>query len=178
MKYTLLFSMFLTVAACAETTPYKRGQWLGRWADADKNCRNTRDEILLARSLETVKFKNNKACKVETGKWADFYHNSFYTSAREVDIDHVVPLFEAHKSGGSHWSRDKKRAFANDVENLVITGRRTNRQKGANTLKTWLPIETKYACRYYQQWMMIKKKYDLVISEEEVKSLDITKCHF
>lgn len=178
MKFVLLFLLFVSTTACAQTTPYKRGQWLNRWGDTDKNCRNTRDEVLLARSLATVKFKNTKGCKVEFGKWADFYHNSFYTSAREVDIDHVVPLFEAHKSGGAEWSRDQKRTFANDIENLVITGKRTNRQKGANTLKTWLPVEAEYACRYYQQWMKIKKKYDLIISEDEVKSLDITKCRF
>lgn len=178
MKRVLLFSLLLSFTALAQTPPYKRGHWLNRWADADKNCRNTRDEVLLARSLETVKFKSPKECRVESGKWADFYHNGLYTNAHEVDIDHVVPLFEAHKSGGANWSRDQKRTFANDVENLVITGKRTNRQKGANTLKTWLPLEVEYACRYYQQWMMVKKKYQLVISEDEIKSLDVTKCRF
>ncbi len=37
-----------------------------------------------------------------------------------MDIDHV-PLKEAWRSGGANWSKEKKRAFANDPKNLLAT---------------------------------------------------------
>ena len=40
-------------------------------------------------------------------------------------------LKEAHISGGMNWDKRKKVAFANDADNLVVTNRRYNRQKGA-----------------------------------------------
>lgn len=166
----------LSLMSCAGTTLYQRKDWQPRWADTDGDCQNTRAEILIQRSLKKVSFTNSKNCTVKTGKWDDYYYPAQHYHAQEVDIDHLVPLFEAHSSGGANWSKEKKRTFANDEDNLVITSKKTNRSKGANTLKTWLPIQIDYACKYYQQWMQIKKKYDLEISLEEVNALDVTKC--
>ena len=36
-------------------------------------------------------------------------------SASDVDIDHVVPLAEAWRSGADSWTTDRRRAFANDL---------------------------------------------------------------
>ncbi|MFA5584704.1 MAG: DUF1524 domain-containing protein, partial [Bacteriovoracaceae bacterium] len=135
-----------------------------------------RAEILIKRSLVPVTFSDDKKCRVRFGEWKDFYYPETLKDAKLIDIDHLVPLYEAHKSGGSSWSKLRRKEFANDPDNLVITSRNTNRQKGANTLKTWLPMNINYACRYYHRWMSIKKKYDLKISEEEINSLDLSKC--
>lgn len=175
MKFIFISLSLMALSACADV-PYKRKHW-GGWTDIDKNCRNTRHEILVERSLGPVNYKDSKKCKVISGKWADFYYPTTYTEARKVDIDHVVPLYEAHKSGGQNWSREKKKLFANDKENLVITGSRMNKKKGAQTLVTWIPSSLEYACRYYERWMHVKKKYDLKISEEELKAVDTSKCH-
>ncbi|HLT22368.1 MAG TPA: DUF1524 domain-containing protein [Bacteriovoracaceae bacterium] len=167
----------LTLSACAQPdVTYKRKDWQSRWADDDKNCRDTRAEILIERSLVPVTFTNKKKCRVRFGEWKDYYYPEIIKDAKMIDIDHLVPLYEAHKSGGSSWSKLKRKEFANDPDNLVITSRTTNRQKGANTLKNWLPMNIKYACRYYYQWMSIKKKYELKISDEEINSLDLSKC--
>lgn len=175
MKFILTLTLLVSLAACAQA-PYKRKEWHPRWADEDRDCRNTRAEILIERSLGPVTFTSKKKCSVLSGKWDDFYYPEVLTQAKEVDIDHLVPLYEAHKSGGASWSVEKKRKFANDPENLVITSSTTNRKKGANTLKTWLPANHTYACRYYRQWMNVKKKYELMISQEEINALDISNC--
>lgn len=172
--YLIVLIFGLSNSLDAQT--YNRKEWHPRWTDEDHNCRNTRNEILLERSLVPVEFANNKKCSVLKGKWKDFYYPAVHYNAKDVDIDHLVPLFEAHKSGGAAWSRDKKRKFANDPENLVITSQKANRQKGANTLKTWLPVNLSYACKYYKQWMYIKKKYELSISPEELAAVDVSKC--
>lgn len=175
MIYFLALTLALSACAGPEI-PYKRKDWQARWADDDKNCRDTRAEILIERSLVPVTFTNHKKCRVRFGEWKDYYFPENLKDAKLIDIDHLVPLYEAHKSGGSHWSKEQRKKFANDPENLVITSRTTNRQKGANTLKTWLPLNFTYACRYYHQWMNIKKKYDLQITSEEVLALDASKC--
>lgn len=172
-----IFLLVFSILSCAhEENPYKRKEWQGRWQDVDKDCQNTRAEILIKRSLTEVTFTTPKKCTVATGKWDDYYYPEVHSLAKEVDIDHLVPLFEAHKSGGAQWSKEKKKAFANDEENLVITSKTTNRKKGAHTLKSWLPVSLSYACKYYKQWMLIKNKYQLKISVDEINAVDISKC--
>ncbi len=46
----------------------------------------------------------------------------------------MVPLKEAHQSGAANWSRERKKAYANDLDDpdtLIAVDRRLNRQKGA-----------------------------------------------
>ena len=46
----------------------------------------------------------------------------------------MVPLKEAHQSGATHWSRGRKRVYANDLDDpdmLIPVDRRLDRHKGA-----------------------------------------------
>ena len=40
------------------------------WVDEDKDCQNTRQEVLISESLIKVKL-GNKGCRVLSGKWYD-----------------------------------------------------------------------------------------------------------
>jgi hypothetical protein len=156
---------------------YNRKTW-DHWIDEDKNCLNTRAEILKKRSIGEVNL-SKKGCSVVSGLWEDYYYPEKHQLAKDVDIDHLVPLKNAHDSGGFAWSENQKREFANDEENLVITNRKYNRQKGSQGIDTWLPVDKVYACKYIKDWMKIKNKYGLKISESEQKSYDllIKSCH-
>jgi hypothetical protein len=144
---------------------FERSEW--RYGqDENKNCLDTRAEVLKARSLVPVTM-NKRGCRVMTGKWNDYYYPKSYHKASELHIDHLVPLRHAHGAGGHAWSLSTKQAFANDPENLVITGKRYNQIKGAQTVATWLPSEHPYACRYLRDWIKIKKKYKLPLPREE-----------
>ena len=146
---------------------YNRKSWK-HWIDKDSDCLNTRHELLKARSLVPVT-TNKKGCRVLRGKWADYYYDEFITDATKIDIDHVVPLKHAFDSGGRSWSAEKKKRFANDEENLVITLASYNRKKGSSSITKWLPINKKYAGKYVKKWLKIKKKYGLVVSKEEME---------
>lgn len=181
LKYTLLFLLALSCAHKApqktNTKPiqkYVRADW-PHWIDEDKNCRNTRQEILISRSEKTTKM-NKKGCTVVSGLWDDYYYPEKHTLAKKVDIDHLIPLKHAHENGGAHWTTKQKQNFANDPENLVITNRSYNRQKGAKGIDQWLPVHHQYACRYIKDWMRLKKKYQLVITKQEQHTITNSNC--
>jgi hypothetical protein len=171
MKMKYYFNILLLVLlSTSVSAKYKRSEWK-HWIDTDHNCLNTRQEILKKRSLETVVL-SKKGCTVKGGLWQDYYYPEKHTSADQVDIDHLVPLKHAYDHGGKIWTEKQKRDFANDEENLVITNRKYNREKGSQSIATWLPLHKNYACKYLLDWMKIKKKYALEITSEEQKSFD------
>lgn len=177
MKFSFLLFILLSCSHARKAeyqSAYHRKDWK-HWIDADKNCFNTRHEILKARS-EIPVILNLKGCRVLQGKWRDYYFNEWHFKSKTVDIDHLVPLKHAHDHGGADWSRQKKQLFANDPENLVITNKKYNRMKGAKSPAEWLPVQLEYACRYYRDWMKIKIKYQLQISQQEKDSLDLSRC--
>jgi hypothetical protein len=113
--------------------PYRREAW-GSWTDADHDCQDTRAEVLIAEALGPVEFVDARHCHVGRGRWRCPYTGRVVVDPRELDIDHLVPLAEAHASGGSKWSSERRRRYANDVqhpEHLVAVVRGANRSKGS-----------------------------------------------
>lgn len=145
---------------------YDRDAW-GRWRDDDRDCQDTRAEVLIRDSLDPVAFAEGGACRVITGKWFDPYTGIYVTDAGLVDIDHRVPLEEAHRSGGWVWDRERKRNFANDIDNLVAAGRSANRSKGSRGPIQWLPPFEATRCPYLDKWVATKEKWGLTEDERE-----------
>ena len=111
----LLVLLFLTpVYSLADCPAYDRKAWK-HWIDEDRDCQNARHEVLIEESLSTVGFKTSKACRVVSGSWNDPYSGRTITDASKLDIDHMVPLKEAHESGGHAWDVYRKREYANDL---------------------------------------------------------------
>lgn len=158
------------------SSEYSREEF--KWRDSDHDCQNTRQEILIERSLKPVTYRTSKRgdCTVMKGEWKDFYYDEVLEKAADIDIDHVVPIKHAWDLGASDWSSEEKSEFGNDPENLVITNLKYNRQKGPLTISEWLPVNRGYACRYVARWFKIKEKYKLPISEEEQSTRDRLKC--
>ena len=88
---------------------YNRKDW-GNWIDEDRNGLNTRHEVLAEESLIKPVISNNKVIK---GKWFDKYTGKYFTNPSDLDIDHLVPLKNAHISGASNWSKKKKNRYYN-----------------------------------------------------------------
>jgi hypothetical protein len=170
--------VFFLLVSCAQApvkkSHYNRKDW-PHWSDVDHDCQNTRQEILIARSLVPVSL-DRKGCRVMKGKWNDYYYPEIHTVSDQVDIDHVIPLKHANDVGGDVWSKDEKEKFANDPENLVITNKSYNRKKGAKTIAEWLPVHAEYACKYIKDWVRLKKKYHLSLSHSEQNTISQAKC--
>ena len=86
----------------------------------------------------------------------------------------MVPLKEAHQSGASNWSRERKRAYANDLDDpdtLIAVDRRLNRQKGAKDPAEWLPPNHAYQAEYARAWVAVKLKWGLTADRRELMAL-------
>jgi hypothetical protein len=71
-------------------------------------------------------------CSITAGTWLEPYTGQTLTDSSEVDIDHVVPLANAWRSGASSaaWSTADREAYANDPEALLSTDASENCTKG------------------------------------------------
>ena len=87
----------------------------GSWIDIDKDCQDTRQEVLIRQSKITPTL-DKKGCKVISGYWDDLYSGESFTNPKQLDIDHFVPLAEVDRSGGDKWSKEKKQAYSNDLK--------------------------------------------------------------
>lgn len=153
---------------------YNRKDW-PHWVDLDRDCQDSRTEAFITLSSTPVKFKRNKGCNVSHGTFYGAYTNKTYTVAKDLDLDHIVPLYDAHHTGGYAWSREKRRAFANDPINLLPVYFSENRRKGGKSPMEYMPPYKPYHCEYLTRWIKIKKKYDLQI-RSGVKMMYRKKC--
>ena len=56
--------------------------------------------MLIAESKVPVSFKTDDECNVEEGLWSDPFTGQDFTNPGDLDVDHMVPLQNAHRSGG------------------------------------------------------------------------------
>ncbi|UHQ55454.1 GmrSD restriction endonuclease domain-containing protein [Microbulbifer sp. YPW16] len=155
-----------TVASAAD---YHRAEWLPRWSDSDRDCQDTRHELLLRYSLAPVTFTRADQCRVKTGLWLDPYTGNFFTLASDLDVEHIVPLKWAHDHGGAGWDRARKRQFAEDPENLWLVDDGRNQSKGHRGPDQWMPPYGPVSQVYVERFMAIVRKYDLQPSGEEAR---------
>ena len=109
-----------------------------------------------------------------SGSWNDPYSGRTITDATKLDIDRMVPLKEAHESGGHAWDVYRKRDYANDLSDpntLIAVDRGLNRQKGAGDPAEWLPPNKAYQAEYAQAWVAVKLKWGLTADAKEIEVL-------
>ena len=155
---------------------YDRGSWK-HWIDADRNGCDTRAEVLRAEATAVPSF--GARCPLGGGQWRSTYDSATVTSASDLEVDHVVALAEAHRSGGWQWDRTRKQEFANDLSDgrtLAAVTTATNRAKSDQDPAGWLPEQN--ACTYIGDWIAIKARWDLSIDAEEASALiDLLQGH-
>lgn len=176
-NYNFLIIPILILTLAFTPAPYSRDQYK-HWIDEDGDCQNTRAEVLIRDSLGPVTFRDNGNCTVESGTWVDPYTGKLFTKASDLDIDHVVPLKNAHTSGANSWNRAKKTAYANDLthsKHLLAVSLSENRKKGADGPDHYLPPNEAYLCEYVVIWSEIKKAWHLRMNRDENKVINLIK---
>jgi len=143
------------------------------WIDADKNGCDTRKEVLISEAI--VKPTKSAGCKLVGGKWISRYDFITYTDSSKLDIDHLVPLAEAWRSGAWAWTNQQRMEYANDLGipmalNAVTAS--VNRSKGDRDIASWLPSDKKYLCDYLKGWVTVKAKYKLTVDVSEAQIIN------
>jgi hypothetical protein len=161
--------------ATADERPvrYRRKEWR-LWTDDDRDCQDARSEVLIAESEVAVTFKDSRRCKVASGRWTCRYTGEVVTDPRRLDIDHLVPLGNAARSGGQSWDAATKRRYANDLEHpeqLIAVVASANRAKGDRGPEKWMPPDPAYRCTYLRDWFTVKTRWKLGVSSGERAAL-------
>ena len=157
----------LTVAAPNTTAPYVRAAFGPDWIDADHDCHDTRAEVLVAETATPVTFNAN-GCTVATGRWIDPWGGYTSTLASDFQIDHLVPLADAWRSGAWAWTDQQREAFAQNLSNrdeLNAVKGSLNTAKSDSKPDQWKPPLTTAWCRYAASWARIKHDWNLTVSE-------------
>ena len=140
------------------------------WIDADKNKCNTRYEVLIAEAI--VKPVVGAGCYLSGGKWKSPYDGKVFTNPTGLDIDHMVPLAEAWRSGAWAWTSAQRMEYANDLDDprtLLAVTASLNRSKSDKDVAQWLP--PKAQCTYISNWIAVKSRFDLKVDSIEAEFL-------
>jgi hypothetical protein len=156
----------LTVAPEGSMTGYSRDKF-PHWINQGNGC-NTR-QIVLKRDADYYEGD----CPVTSGKWYSYYDGVTLTDPSDLDIDHIVPLAEAWRSGANAWTQEKRQAFANDLDNpqLIAVSASSNRSKGDQDPSTWKPSRAGAHCAYAKWWIRVKYKWGLTLQSSEKTAL-------
>ncbi|WP_418969167.1 HNH endonuclease family protein [Alloscardovia omnicolens] len=155
---------------------YKRDYFGFRQTDEDGNGCDVREDVL-ARDLQDVRYKSLTSCKVATGILHDPYTGKTIHFQRGIDtskavqIDHVVALSNAWKSGAYKWNTARRYEFGNDTYNLLAVDGPANQQKEDASADQWLPSNSAYACQYVARQIGVKTKYQLSVTSAEKESM-------
>jgi Protein of unknown function (DUF3761)/Protein of unknown function (DUF1524) len=160
----------LPVKGKAPLTGYARTADFGTaWLDVDRNGCDTRNDVL-RRDLSAT---TGTGCRVLTGELHDPYTGraiAFVRGVRTstaVQIDHVVALANAWRTGAQKLSPAQRIDLANDPVNLFAVDGPTNEAKSDGDAATWLPPVKAFRCTYVAHQVAVKAAYRLWVTPAE-----------
>jgi hypothetical protein len=161
----------LAVANGSSMRGYRRDRF-PHWRDTGANC-NVRDTVL-RRDGERVGPVQLRGCNVVGGRWHSPYDGRTLTGPRTVDVDHVVPLANAWRSGAGTWTDKRRSDFANDLTRpqLKAVSLTSNRAKGDQDPAQWKPPNRAYWCQYALDWIAVKYFWKLTVTTAEKAALE------
>lgn len=139
------------------------------WSSQGNNC-NTREYVLKRDGVDVVAGAD---CYPDSGRWYSVYDGVWEYAASDIDIDHVVPLAEAWRSGASRWTTSTRGTFANDlsISQLIAVTDNSNQSKGDRDPSDWLPPRSSYHCMYARMWVWVKYDWNLTLDSAEKTAL-------
>ena len=158
----------LTVKAEGSTSGYSRDLF-PHWITQSGTC-DTRDEVL---KRDGTGVTVDSQCEPTAGRWYSVYDATWVEDDSSIDIDHIVPLAEAWKSGANAWSTSRRQQFANDlsISQLIAVSASSNRSKGDKDPSEWKPTNASVHCTYAREWIWVKHTYGLSLQSAEKTAL-------
>jgi hypothetical protein len=158
----------LTVKTEGSTTGYSRDLF-PHWHTVSGTC-DTRDEVL---KRDGTGVSVDSDCEPTGGRWYSVYDAVYVNDDSDVDIDHIVALAEAWRSGANTWTTARREQFANDltIAQLIAVSASSNRSKGDKDPASWKPPNTSVHCIYAREWIWVKYTYGLSLQSAEKTAL-------
>ncbi|GAB3491221.1 HNH endonuclease family protein [Nocardiopsis coralliicola] len=160
----------LPVQPAQERGDYDRDAFGSGWTETD-GC-STRHTVL-ARDLDAVQTEGS--CTVVAGELDDPYTGTQIAFTADdpqaVQIDHIVPLSLAWRSGAADWERDRRVEFANDPGNLAAVDGPANSAKGDDGPAEWQPAPDG-RCDYAVAYIDVSDRYALTVAPEDAEALE------
>ncbi|MBM7773551.1 hypothetical protein JOD54_003755 [Actinokineospora baliensis] len=148
---------------------YDRKAW-GEWAyDSASKC-NTREQILVRDGDGEVVDGQCKPTCPKDFCWTSRYDGVTTKDPSALQIDHIVPIAEANRSGARNWTAPQRAAYYNDPANLVAVTARSNQSKSDGDPGKWSPTQG-YWCDYATGYIAVKVKYKLTVDDAELAGL-------
>lgn len=142
------------------------------WQDPDDHSGCDARARLVASQLKDLKFKpGTRNCKVVSGvldpdPYSGRVINYTISEPSSIEADHIFALARAWDAGAAQWDLRQRKAFANDLSNLVMVDGRLNEAKGSAGLE-WLPPNEGFRCTYVQRYLATAVKYKLLITRSD-----------
>ncbi|MGH7195643.1 MAG: HNH endonuclease family protein [Candidatus Saccharimonadales bacterium] len=130
-------------------------------------------EVILNRDLTNVKDRSASDCTVLSGTLKDPYTGKTIKFARgpgtsnAVQIDHVVAVGDAWKTGAQQLSAQTRLKMYDDPLELLAVDGPANIQKSDSDASAWLPPNKSYDCRYVARQIDVKIRYYLWVTSAE-----------
>ncbi len=164
----------ITIAPENTSLTYLRADYK-HWSDFDRDKLSTRHEVLEEESLVPVAIIDHRGKRIVTqGLWVGPFTGLVTTDPSKLQVDHMVPLKEAHESGAWAWDADKKERYANDLSNpnhLIAVKGGANGSKGDRDPADWMPPNRAYWCQYLSNWVEIKRLWALTMDQREADAV-------
>lgn len=152
---------------------YNRDLFGPAWADVDHNGCNQREDTIM-RDTGASRTERRGVCRADmTGHpYIDPYTGATLTTPSQIQIDHVVALADAWRSGAAAWTPEQRKAYANDLTVLWAVQAKANEDKSDKSPDQWLPPDPANRCEYQHRYVAIKIKYHLTITSATRRTLD------
>jgi hypothetical protein len=135
------------------------------WIDADGNGCDTRCEVL-------KRDRRSDLPGLREG-WRSIYDGYTTDDASELEVDHVVALAEAWRSGADAWTPTRRRDFANDLTPgaLRAVTAASNSAKSDKDPAGWQPSSRDAWCEWAQGYVRTKIRWRLSADRAEAQAL-------
>ena len=136
------------------------------WIDADGDGCRTRCEVLEAE-------RRTDLPELASG-WFSIYDGFTTDDPTKIEIDHVVALAEAWRSGAWSWDAARREAFANDLDEpgaLIAVSSKSNQSKADKDPGEWRPTRRESWCEWATSWLAVKAKWQLSVDDRELQAL-------
>ena len=146
------------------------------WIDANGDCQNTADEVLIREALGGwVEYDDPRRCSVDFANWTSYLDGgNSYADDSQVAVGFGVHIAEAWDSGARSWTAARRQAFANDLgyrPSLMVVSPATNRARADRDPALWQPEWPSARCTYAVRWVAVKYRWRLNVDIAERSAL-------